>query len=318
MCLIIKHFIDNNIFDLDNLNSRIKYYTYLKSEKNCPPPVTKQNLLNGKIMFSASEMLCLVRNFRYIIGDLIAEHDPIWKQYLTLLEITEILTSQIFTLHLIDYLKTSIEAYLENLIQLFNCTLKPKHHFLLHYPRIIQNVGPPILISAFKFEAKHKELKKIAQSIASRKNLPLTLATRHQLTYSHKLLVNTGLTDRYLHGKVLKLNNMTEIDNDVYNCVSFVEINGITYCDKNVILYRYEQDVPLFLKIEQVLSNESDKSKIYFKCKVLKTINYSPHYMAYLVNCTSSFEIISLHDCYCTTPNIIHKIGINQYVDLRS
>lgn len=316
MCLIIKHFINNKYFNLNNLNSRIKYFAYMKSEKNRPPPVTKQNLVNGKIMISASEMLCLVRNLRYIIGDLIAEGDPVWNLYLSLFEITEILTSQLFTSEILDYLKNLIESYLENLIHLFNCCLKPKHHFLLHYPMIIKKVGPPILISAFKFEAKHKELKKIAQSIACRKNLPLTLSTRHQIINSQRFVNNTGFTTHYKHGKILKLNDILDMESD-YICVDFVEVNGVTYCNKNVILYKYENDEPSFLKIERIFFNV-EITKLYFSCKVLKTVTYSPHYMAYVVTDTLNTKFINLQTCYSTTPSAIRKIDRNQYVDLKS
>lgn len=77
MCIIIKNLLDSYYFSLKTLNTRIKFFTYLRTEKNCPPSVTKQHLLNGQLIFSASEMLCLVRNFRFIIGDLVKDvNDP--------------------------------------------------------------------------------------------------------------------------------------------------------------------------------------------------------------------------------------------------
>lgn len=64
---------------------------------------------------------------------------------------------------------------------LFKDTLKPKHHILTHYPRIILYSGPPKYYWGFRFEAKHKESKNYACSITSRKNITLTLAKK-----SHK------------------------------------------------------------------------------------------------------------------------------------
>lgn len=244
MCLIINKLLEKKYFTLDNLNRRVKYFTYLSSEKNYPPPITRQKLLSGHIVFSASEILCFVRNLRFIIGDLIPNDDPVWNHYLCLLDITQILTSQVFTIKLIDHVKYLIENYLENLINLFNCSLRPKHHFLLHYPRIIKVFGPPILSSAFKFEAKHKELKKITRSISSRKNLPHTLATRLQLNNCHRLGSETGLNNRFRIGKSVNI-NISDIPNDIlkhtidYNCVNFIEINGIRYNNMNVLLYEY-------------------------------------------------------------------------------
>lgn len=59
---------------------------------------------------------------------------------------------------------------------LFNSSLKPKHHFLLHYANIVTKIGPLMYLSCMRFEAKHKEFKKNATNVQSRRNLPLTLA----------------------------------------------------------------------------------------------------------------------------------------------
>lgn len=320
MCVIIQKLLDRNYFSLKTLNARIKFFTYLKSEKNCPPPVTKNHLQNGQLIFSASEMLCFVRNFRFIVGDLVnTMDDPAWQHYLALLEITEILTSQVFTPELLDYLTNLIENYLDNLKTLFHCSLKPKHHFLLHYHRVIEQIGPPILISAFKFESKHKELKAVAQSISCRKNLPLTLATRHQLKSSYRLLSQNCFTDRISWGKVMNIDHYpSEFNETDYICVEYIEINGIKYNDKNVILYKYDIHLPVFCKIDKLFIKESDHSTVSLLCTDLETVNYSSHYMAYVVESTAQTRFISLEDCDCTTPTIIRSLNGYFYVDIKS
>lgn len=92
------------IVSLEALNWKIKYVKYEYSEKNRPPPVLKENLKKRKLIFSSSEMLCIVRYFRYLVGDLVLEEDPVWKFYLCLLEITDILTSHETSHSSISYL----------------------------------------------------------------------------------------------------------------------------------------------------------------------------------------------------------------------
>jgi hypothetical protein len=197
--------------------------------------------------------------------------------------------------------------------------LKPKHHFLLHYPRVIEQIGPPILISAFKFESKHKELKAIAQSISCRKNLPLTLATRHQLKSSYRLIAQNGFADSISCGKIIRIHHYPSQFNEAeYNCVEFFEINGVKYSDKNVLLYKYDINIPLFYKIDQVFLNETDRSMVSFLCTVLETVGYSSHYMAFIVENTTQTRIVLLNDCDSTTPTLIRKINNCFYVDLRS
>jgi len=46
-------------------------------------------------------------------------------------------------------------------LQITNNNLKSKYHELVHYPNFMANVGPMSQFSCYKFEAKHKFLKKI-------------------------------------------------------------------------------------------------------------------------------------------------------------
>jgi len=87
---------------------------------------------------------------------------------------------------MLQYLKYLISEHHDMYLSLFNSSLKPKHHFLLHYPNIILKAGPLIYLSCMRFEAKHKELKKNANNVQSRKNLPLTLAKKSQLNFLYR------------------------------------------------------------------------------------------------------------------------------------
>ncbi|KAF0723633.1 Uncharacterized protein FWK35_00027468, partial [Aphis craccivora] len=72
MALIITHLIKDKYFTLKCLNNRIMLFEYGFSEKKNSPPATNQNNLNnGCIIMSSSEMLCLVRYFGLIVGELI-------------------------------------------------------------------------------------------------------------------------------------------------------------------------------------------------------------------------------------------------------
>jgi len=74
---------------------------------------------------------------------------------------------------MLKYLKYLISEHHDMYLSLFN-SLKPKHHFLLHYPNIILKTGPLIYLSCMRFEAKHKERNiKNANNVQSRKNLHL-------------------------------------------------------------------------------------------------------------------------------------------------
>lgn len=308
MALVIAGLIEKGYFSLDHLNSRIKYFNYSISEKNKPPPIKHQHLLNKTVIMSASEMLCLTRNFVFIVGDLVVVDEPIWYYYLLLLELTNILMSQSFTTDSIDYLKCVIEEHHQQYLDLFNSKLKPKHHFLIHYPTLIKKIGPPILISAFKFEAKHKELKKVCQSITCRKDLPLSVMKRCQLKHSFRYVTKKGLIDTISYGKFILDNN----DNE--NCiVDWCEVNGTKYNVNNVVLLDIKDDIPEYYLINNIVVNQIT-NEIKFNCFYLEILCYSNHLRAYNVNLTTQHKTIAYGELYTNLVSLIYKVNLLSYV----
>lgn len=86
-----------------------------------------------------SEMLYFVRHFALIIGDLVPEEEEIWQLYIRLLNILEIITAPFVDRNLTIYLKILIAEHHE-LYCIFK-QLKPKHHFMVHYPRVLNLIG---------------------------------------------------------------------------------------------------------------------------------------------------------------------------------
>lgn len=103
-----------------------------------------------------------------MVGDLIPEDYEVWNLFLTLLKIIDIILSHKITENEILHLKQLIMHHNSMYTTLFNDNLKPKHHFLIHYPTIIQYSGPPRHYWCFRFESKHKEVKMYAHTTCSR------------------------------------------------------------------------------------------------------------------------------------------------------
>lgn len=318
MALIIDNL--NQYFSLETLNSRIKYFTYQSFEKNVPAGITRNHLNNGCIIISASEMLCLVRNLVYMVGDLIPTHNLIWENYLQLREITNILMAQVISQDMLAYLRTLIEEHHSSYLTLYGKSLKPKYHFLTHYCTVIEKIGPPVLISAFKFEAKHRDLKRVAQSISSRKNLPYSLGVRCQYQHSYRVLSRTGLEDRVKYGKTeaYDSNILPEhLKNSKCYCYTWYEINGVKYNSQNSLVYKYENDNPLFYKIDKIIIPELQSANVYFLCCVLRTLGYCSHLQSFEVVNTNDFAFIEKTDCFSPTPLMVHEVsGMGNFISL--
>ena len=72
-----------------------------------------------------------------------------------------------------------MDNFLERYVSLFpDVNLKPKAHFLRHYPEMIGRFGP--LIKTLRFEAKHGYFKYLFNINKNRKNVFQFMAKRHQ------------------------------------------------------------------------------------------------------------------------------------------
>ena len=73
-------------------------------------------------------------------------------------------------------LRKAVQDKFENYLS----TLKPKHHFLTHYPSAIEKFGPPITYWTGHMESRHRLAKNIAGSAKNFINISYTLSDRQQ------------------------------------------------------------------------------------------------------------------------------------------
>ena len=100
--------------------------------------------------------------------------------------VVEIIFSK--TIHKSTHMLLDIEIteYLTELSKLYPNHRKPKHHFLIHYPRIMKSIGPLPQISCMRNESKHGDGKVISHAVICRKNVYRTVAIKHQLMLNHR------------------------------------------------------------------------------------------------------------------------------------
>ena len=137
---------------------------------------------NKQLKQKAMQMYCLLRLLPIMVGEQVPEEDPYWKFYLELREIVDVLFSQSWTQPLADHYQTILAAHLKNFTVVFpGFTLPPKHHYLLHYGTFAMKTGPPYRHMTSSEEIKGNAFKRTAHVMCNFKNVPLSLANKHQL-----------------------------------------------------------------------------------------------------------------------------------------
>ena len=148
--------------------------------------------------------------------------------------------------------------------------MKPKHHYLLHYPDMMLAYGPLQKMWCMRFEAKHYYFKKLVPSTKCFKNVPSTLANRHQLMQAANASGNNFLrpdteiancTDMHfdtLNDDVQAVLHEVGITSDSLQITNSVQCSGIEYRSKMVVVVGFSRGEPLFGEIKLIIADSSD------------------------------------------------------------
>ncbi|KAF2902500.1 hypothetical protein ILUMI_03687, partial [Ignelater luminosus] len=189
--LMLNQFINvDKVFTLSTSNSRIKYFKYGCEVKNKPPLISGEDLRNKNIKMSASEMKCFILCLGLLIGDLIPRGNCFWQLYIKLKEVVLLVLAKHVTIadHILQ--ESLIEEHHAIIINTFRESLKPKHHFMVHYPFIMKPVGPLVNMWSMRFESKHRVAKGNANVVASRIDICKALAVKNQLKLCNRFIYN--------------------------------------------------------------------------------------------------------------------------------
>ena len=189
VCAILSQLLRSGFLTLDNLNERVKFFDYGYDSGNKVVIITADHLQKEKLKMSASEMFFFVRHLGLMIGDFVPEGNEHWRLYVLLAEIMGIVTAPYVRKQSGPFLAALISEHHEVYKTVYGKTLKPKHHFMLHYPEVMNNIGPAINIWCMRMEGMHRPfVKRSARSHTCRKNLPLTTALKYCFSLTARFL----------------------------------------------------------------------------------------------------------------------------------
>jgi len=188
LALYIRYFVGQKFFTYQQFNRSVSKFKYKGSDADSKPCEIAENA--EKLAGNASQNWCLLRLLPFHIGQHILNpiSNDVWQLCLKLRQIVDRVCAPKISKAEVACLRVLIEEYLTDRVSLFpDIPLKPKHHYLLHYPQMILNFGPLIKVWTLRFESKHSYFKECVRKIHNFKNLTQTLAERHQLLQAYLL-----------------------------------------------------------------------------------------------------------------------------------
>lgn len=222
--------------------------------------------------------------------------------------LTNSLLSAEFSERNIAILKQKIMEHQTMYTSLFKDTLKCKHHFLLHYPTVIENSGPVKHLWSMRFESKNKEYKNYTHSTSSRRNISFSVAKKAALKFSYFIIKKKSLnSDNNVIKKFTKINDDHKLFIEKYfnikdiSAMLYIEFNGTVY-KENFYIFLNEN----VYKIISILHNNIFKDFFLFLFK--KKCKKNDHYNCYFFeeNDENEYDIISIQKV--GKPFLIHTL----------
>lgn len=291
LSLCLKHLISKGYITFDVLNDCIKSFPYQFSDKiNKPQKIPKASFEKGTIGGNGHENWTLLRLLPFIIGSKIPEQEPAWEILMDLKEIVDIAVSNKLSEEALFYFSSKLRDHRKLLVHTFpEFKLKPKHHFIDHYPDLIRCYGPLVELWTMRFEAKHSFFKKVIHDAHNWKNVLLTLSSKHQQMMALHLDRQKVFAPR-LYVECVKVVRVSELETsfqceiqkkyphlDSVSLSKSVHLHGTRYAEGMIVSAGQCSGLPEFHKIVALLVVAEQVTLI---CKRL-TSWYIDHFRSY-------------------------------------
>lgn len=295
---VFNYLVRNKIASIDELQNLVHCFQYGRLSSNNTP--SKIILEKKNVGQNASQARCLMMHLPFILFKYKSQLESVWLVVETKLQIIQILMSDEINETDLDRLTNLITTHLNCSQAIFGQMLKPKHHFLLHYPSVIRAMGPVIHFWAMRMEAKHQYFKRIAYRTKNFVNIKKTLAEKHQ----EKFQSNSFVSDEVIYGKEVAL--IEQNDSEKY----FEELKSMNFSNDSIAQsstlkslkinnYRYKPNFLIanatnFFEIQYILSVEN---QIFFLSnKIYEVQGYDSFLNAMKITSEDKLSILNLNE----------------------
>lgn len=290
----LRHFFQRitalKILTMDKLIQKLHYFDYgFLNQRNIPSDL---NIDKHNLNQNAAQSKCLLQHIPFVFWEYQNNLglNEFWVCIRSLLRIFTICYSTEITHSNIECLRGEIESHL---IALKNLKLQPipKHHFVVHYPTIIEEMGPIVNMCMFRFEAKHKTLKSFMNDNANHTNITRSIVRRHQeysslVKESYRIKIESGATHKLAEGFMESHSNILRDIIALGDCA--FEVKFIKYCNQHYkeSLFVFQRNY--FYEIDKILKVEE---KYFFLCSQYNVLNFNEFLNSFEIQKTN--EVIS-------------------------
>jgi len=289
LAFVIKTLIKRRLITLRELNNAINTFPLTGSEKQLrPSSISDNSLRSGTVQQSAAQVMLLLRLLPLMIYREAFSDEPVWNLFVRFQSILDLLLSPkikksaiqtlgndhfILLIFKLKILERLIEEHLKDYIE-HGGHMITKSHYLLHYPRAIQLMGPCRHVWSMRYEGKHFPLKQYANSTRNFINMPLSLSIKHQIStakllskFKNSAYLIVFIGQQFISTFEVRIGNHLLL-NFVRRTPTFgqiTRINGSRLHGNLLEIIRFDEDVHCFVVKTSSRSFECDISELEFE-----------------------------------------------------
>ena len=240
--------------DLSKINKRILGFEYFFVDKDDKPNAISENhIVNGSFPLSAGQMITLVLNLPFLLGDLFNRFDEHWLNFINLNQILNLVFSFFYDQTTLDDLNSKTREYLENFHLLYSsASITPKMHYLTHLTAQMENFGPLRQHACFRCEAKNGLLKSL--DFKNFKNICLSVAEKHQFWMASVEMKQVNKNSLQYTDDICKIDSKRPVSDKHFNYLKpnsylsvskFLKKNGFQYIPGSFLILNFDLKVNL-------------------------------------------------------------------------
>ena len=289
-----------NIQLLNNLLTNFKY-GQCDNRNRYGAELTMTHIRSLSIPGTASEKLCLLRLLPIILSSILSSQIMENLEGVRLLHVCQDISDIVMAFVIDTVWLARLHSLIIDLHDIVNTlnplAVKPKFHFLVHYPYLIRKYGPPRYYYTMRFESVHQYFKQLIGKTKNFINITLTLSTRFQRSRAYDLNQEkyfsvhhipsgnakplSSLNHQLVSAITVSFPNIDE-NESIFVCNN-AEIAGVSYRKKNIYIASLTGgyfEAPRFL---QVIELVKVREAWLLHVQYLETVSFNELYHSYEV-----------------------------------
>jgi hypothetical protein len=296
MAVTLEHFKDKGL-TLDSFNSRLLFIfsQVVVDKKNKPPILNGFPSADKGLSSTAAKNWALFRYFPLILCGLVDASTENFILILYLSELLDIVTADPVN----EFMLLRYNYFYQRFITLFKklyplIPIRPKFHFMVHFPTIIRKNGPLRGFWCMNFERSNGDFKRPSHIMNNFQNPCLTLAFRRQCNHLRRLINNEFVRDTIeVSGSTFEVSGGQWQGNRLMNDVMSLSgkstvtvtykilIKGTMYRKGNFLVIDYDENGFIFGEINFIVCEELYEP--LFVVSPLKTIDFQYESFCYVI-----------------------------------